>query len=67
MRLCPFELASAISLLLFALAVDTNASPAARSPLTVILEYATYQGYYNSTYDLNIWKGYVRRLHVNHS
>lgn len=62
MRLCPLELAAAISLLFFALAGDTSASPTAQSLRTVILDYATYEGYYNGTYDLNIWKGYVRRL-----
>lgn len=28
--------------------------------LVVDLGYETYKGYYNSTYDLNIWKGYVK-------
>lgn len=65
MKLCPFELAAAISLLFFALAVDAYASPAAPSPCTVVLDYASYEGYYNDTYDLNIWKGYVRRIHTD--
>lgn len=29
---------------------------------TVSLGYATYEGYYNGTYDLNIWKRYGRCL-----
>ncbi|KAI1639824.1 Alpha/Beta hydrolase protein [Biscogniauxia mediterranea] len=32
-------------------------NPTYASGLTVDLGYATYQGYYNDTYDLNIWKG----------
>lgn len=32
----------------------------ARAALLVDLDYATYQGYYDSTYDLNVWKRYSR-------
>ena len=31
---------------------------------TVDLGYATYQGYYNDTYDLNVWKRYVAYIAV---
>ena len=32
----------------------------------VDLEYARYQGYYNPTFDLNIFRGYVRRVSLVH-
>ncbi|KAI0854069.1 Alpha/Beta hydrolase protein [Daldinia vernicosa] len=37
-------------------ATGTAAGPDSAAPPTVDLGYATYQGYYNDTYDLNIWK-----------
>lgn len=45
------------SLLLTATAPWTLVS--ARGPV-VDLDYEAYEGYYNGSYDLNIWKGYVK-------
>ncbi|KAH8201743.1 hypothetical protein TruAng_004095 [Truncatella angustata] len=43
----------AIALIAPSLSYNTNTT----SGLTVDLEYAVYQGYYNNTFDLNVWKG----------
>lgn len=40
----------------WASALDMRASPPNEGPV-VDLGYAKYQGYYNATYDLNVWKG----------
>jgi hypothetical protein len=40
------------------LLASLNLAQATQSPV-VDLGYATYQGFYNSTYDLNIFRGYV--------
>jgi hypothetical protein len=46
------------SLVLLALtAAPAGATPVQTSNPVVDLGYATYQGYYNDTYDLNIFKG----------
>lgn len=63
MRLRPLELAAALAIFFFAFAADTHASPTAQPDRAVRLGYATYQGYYNDTYDLNVWKGYVHWLY----
>lgn len=46
-------------LLAFTAASVSLATPAQTSSPVVDLGYATYEGYYNDTYDLNVFKGWV--------
>lgn len=57
--------AASISLLLaLAITPASLASPAHTASPVVDLGYAKYQGLYNSTYDINVFKGYVCSLHI---
>lgn len=48
--------------LLLVIAKCVAESAAAKCVPTADLGYARYAGFYNDTYDLNIWKGYLRKL-----
>jgi hypothetical protein len=60
--------AAGISLLLALANIPASlaslASPAHTASPVVDLGYAKYQGLYNSTYDINVFKGYVLRLQI---